>query len=363
VDEVRGGAGFGKGADRLGYHLVRSADIYVAARPARLGGQFGDGSVHDIAGRLVGYGGNHLKPWVAQFQLAQVVEIVQVHVTARAEVQRDLAALASRRGSRDRLDDGFDRGQAGSTGQAEQVPGRTQVGGHRPGRSAENERIAHGHVVDECMAHHAALGGLYVQAEASVRARGIGYGVCAPQPGPVQCLYADVLAGEEGQRLIRLQGQHGDAGPPWLGTGHRGDPPCRDMLRVAPGRLHHDRRGIVEGGFEGLLRGVVPRGGGELPHGREQRPAEQFEVLVTYAILAMRTAEPLQVGYEAARVVLARDDPGETQEEPAPLCVHAGREHRGDLGVHGEKLTVEIRHRRVGGRLKQRECRLGGTLA
>jgi hypothetical protein len=42
-------------------------------------------------------------------------------------------------------------------------------------------------------------------------------------------------------------------------------------------------------------------------------------------------------------------------EETAALLVQRGREHRRDLGVHGEKLTVKIRHRRIGGGLKTRE--------
>jgi len=48
-------------------------------------------------------------------------------------------------------------------------------------------------------------------------------------------------------------------------------------------------------------------------------------------------------------------DPDQGAEETPALHVHGGREHRPDLGVQGEQLPVEIGHRRVRGRLEQKQ--------
>jgi hypothetical protein len=164
-----------------------------------------------------------------------------------------------------------------------------------------------------------------------------------------------MLAGQEVQRLVRLQRQHRDARAACFGPGHGGHPPRRGVLGVPAGGLGHDLRGVIERRLPRRLSSVVPSLTGETVQCSQQRAAEHLEMLFPDTVLAVPAAEPLQVRHEAGRIVLASGYPGQGMEQTPALQVHCGREHRGDLGVHREKLTIEISHRRVGGRLKQGE--------
>jgi hypothetical protein len=78
-------------------------------------------------------------------------------------------------------------------------------------------------------------------------------------------------------------------------------------------------------------------------------------VLLPYSVLAVRTPELFQVGPEYRRVILVAGDADQGAEEPLALHVHGRREHGPDLAVHGEQLSVEIGHRRVGDRFEQKQ--------
>ena len=318
-------------------HLVRPADVDVAVGPRRLGGQLGHGAEHDvIAGRLVGYRRDDLQPRVGPFHLLQVSHVVEVLMTARPEVKHDLAPASRHGRPGDRLDDRLDRGQPGAARQAQDVPRRVRVRGHHAVGRAEHQRVPGAEVMHEGGADQAAANGADVQPQRSVLPRGVRDGVPAPQPGPMQCLHADVLTGAIGQRLLGRDGEDRDVGPARFNIGDSGDPPGRGVVGIARGGVDHDVHGVIERAFPGVLRRLVPPLRGEPVQGGQQRAAEHAVVLITDPELAVSAPQMLQVRLERGRVVLAGRDADEGTEEPPALHAHGGREHRPDLGIHGE---------------------------
>ena len=108
------------------------------------------------------------------------------------------------------------------------------------------------------------------------------------------------------------------------------------MLGIARGGVDHDVHGVIERAFPGVLRRLIPGWRGEPVQRGQQRAAEYAVVLVTDPELAVSAAQLLQVWLERGRIVLAGRDADEGTEEPPALHIHGGREHRPDLGIHGE---------------------------
>jgi hypothetical protein len=84
-------------------------------------------------------------------------------------------------------------------------------------------------------------------------------------------------------------------------------------------------------------------------------------VLFPHPELPVRPAQFAQVLAEP--LVPRHDDPVQRPVEAVPLGVHRGREHRADLWLGDEEMTVEISHRQVRNRFSQEEwrCCRGGV--
>jgi thymidylate synthase ThyX len=361
VNQVARGAELVEHPHRPADHRVRPAHVDVPVGPGRLGGQFRHGAVHDVLRRLVRHRRDDPEPRIGHLHLAQVGEVIEVPPPPPAVIEHDLTPSAGNRRPDDRLDDRLDRGEPGPARQAQDVPGRGGVRGHRPGRSADHQRVGDLDVMDEGRADESAGYGPDMQAQRPVGPRRVGDRVPAPQPGPVRCLHADVLAWQVAQRLVGPQREHHEIGPAWLHGGYGPGPP-RGGVRGVPSRaLDHDASGVIEHGQPGLLRGRVPALGREPAQGGHPCLTEHVVVPLADPELPVRTPEVLQVGIQRRAVLGARclacalDDASQRAEGMPALLVHGRGEHRPDLMVHGEQLPVEVRHRSVGPRFQHPE--------
>jgi len=238
---------------------------------------------------------------------------------------------------REHFRDRRQRGHAGPAAEAKHITARPGIGGHGSLGPAEQHAVAGARVIDEGAADQPGGHRPDMQRECPVRARRTGERVATPLAWPSRRLHPDVLARPVGKPPVGAQRQHGDVGGGQVMPGHLGRPPGRCGHGVGVGRVDHDGRGPVEGGEHGgLVGGPQP----EPAAGRPQRGPERQVVLLAHPVLAVRPAQCVQVP--------ARQPAGQRAVEAARLAAHGRGEHRPDLRLGGEHMTVEERHRHVG---------------